>query len=257
VICQASCFWGMYLNTDKVWKQYGEVDPYFGVISHSQYHSGGFTDQVRDEFFQSGERQSEILMQTLREINPGFSPTRTIDFGCGVGRLTLALACESTSVLGVDISPGMLSEAQKNATERGVSNVRFAHEISGRFDLVHSFIVLQHIPPRRGLPIVRDLVSRVEPGGMVVLQVPYHASVWRRLKTRVVHVDPITKRVRNLVQGRALNYPLMTMYCYNISSILDIFHDAGIDNSGIRMVPDSAAGRKYSSMTLYGWNRHG
>jgi SAM-dependent methyltransferase len=243
------------LNTDKAWKRFGEVDPYFGVVTYSKYHSWALTDDVRDEFFRLGERRVQELMKTLREINPGFSPTRTVDFGCGVGRLTLPLARESVSVLGVDVSPGMLSEAKKNATERGVSNVNFAHEVSGRFDLVISFIVLQHVPPRRGLPIVRDLVSRVERGGMVALQVPYYASVRRKLRTRVEHVDPIIKRSYYLIKGRGLNYPAMTIYCYSVPSILDIFRDAGIEN--IRIALDSAAGPNYSSMTLYGWRQQG
>jgi 2-polyprenyl-3-methyl-5-hydroxy-6-metoxy-1,4-benzoquinol methylase len=247
--------WGMDLNTDKAWKRFGEVDPYFGVVTHSQYRSRTLADHVRDEFFRSGERHVQIIMKTLREINPGFSPTRAIDFGCGVGRVTLPLAREAASVLGVDVSPGMLSEAQKNATERGVSNVKFVCEVSGNFDLVHSFIVFQHIPPRRGLPIVRDLVSRLERGGMIVLQVPYYASVRRKLRTRIEHADPIIKRAHNLVKGRALNYPALTMYCYSVSSILDIFRDAGIED--IRIVLDSAAGPSYSSMTLYGWGQQG
>lgn len=243
------------MNTDKTWERYGEVDPYFGVLMLNKYHSWALTDQVRDEFFRSGEGYVQILMKTLREINPGFSPISTLDFGCGVGRLTLPLARESASVLGVDVSPGMLSEAHKNSSERGVSNVRFAHEVSGCFDLVHSFIVFQHIPPRRGMRIVRDLVSRVEPGGMAVLQVPYYASVWHKLKTRTRHASPIIDRARNLVKGRPLNYPANTMYCYDVPSILDIFRDAGIDD--IRIVLDSGAGPNYSSMTLYGWNRQG
>lgn len=243
----------MDLNTDRAWKRYGKVDPYFGVITQSKYHSGTLTNQARDEFFRSGEGHVQIVMKTLQEMNPGFSPTHSIDFGCGVGRVTLPLAFESASVLGVDVSPGMLMEAQKNAIERGVSNVRFAQEVSGRFDLVHSFIVLQHVHPGRGLPIVRDLVSRLEPEGMVVLQVPYYAPTWRRLRTRVEHANPIIRRAYNLVKGRALNYPAMTMYCYSVPAILSIFRDAGIDD--IRMVPDSAAGRGYASMTIYGWKR--
>jgi SAM-dependent methyltransferase len=154
-------------------------------------------------------------------------------------------------VLGVDVSPGMLSEAQKNAAERGASNVRFAHEVSGRFDLVHSHIVLQHIPPRRGLPIVRDLASRVECGGMVVLQMPYYAALWVKFAARAKHVNPIVKGAFNLAKGRPWNFPALTMYCYSVPSILSILRHAGIDD--IRIVLDSAAGRYYSSMMLYGW----
>jgi 2-polyprenyl-3-methyl-5-hydroxy-6-metoxy-1,4-benzoquinol methylase len=241
------------LNTDKVWKRYGQVDPYFGVLTTAKYHSWALTEETRGQFFRSGERHVEGVMKTLREINPGFSPARAVDFGCGVGRVALPLARESASVVGVDISPGMLSEAQKNAADRGVSNVIFTREVAGRFDLVHSFMVLQHISPRRGLPIVRDLVSHLDPGGMVVLQIPYDASAWLRLAFRVLQIDPITKRLRNLVKGRALNYPALTMYCYRVRSVLEILHEAGIND--IRIGIDSAPGPNFASMTLFGWKR--
>jgi 2-polyprenyl-3-methyl-5-hydroxy-6-metoxy-1,4-benzoquinol methylase len=252
---QQHCLGSINLNTDRAWKRYGEVDPYFGVITHKDYHAWALTDEKRENFFRSGEEHVEKVMKILREINPGFSPARTIDFGCGVGRLTLPLARVSTSVIGVDVAPGMLSEAQKNAAERGVSNVEFAHEISGHFDFIHSYIVLQHIPPRRGLPIVRDLVSRVERGGMIALQVPYHAAPWVKLAIRVKHVNPIIKRTFNLVNGRPWNFPALTMYCYSVPSILAILRDAGIDD--IRIVLDSAAGPYYSSMILCGWSGQG
>lgn len=242
------------LKTDNAWKRFGNVDPYFGVVTHTKYHSWALTKEARGQFFRSGEEHVRELMRTLREIDPGFSPARTIDFGCGVGRVTLPLAGESASVLGVDVSPGMLSEAQKNASEHGISNIRFAGEVSGRFDLVHSYMVLQHIPPRRGLPIVRDLVSHLDPGGMIMLQFPYDASIWLKLVFRIQQVGPISRYVLNLAKGRALSYPAMTTFCYSVPSILDILHDAGISDIRI-VVSSSALGRNVSSMTLYGWNR--
>ncbi len=240
------------MNTDNEWRRYGEVDPYFGVITHEKYHAQVLTDDARAEFFGSGEEHVSRIMASLREIDPGFSPGRAVDFGCGVGRVTLPLAREARAVLGVDVSPGMLSEARKNAAAQGVSNVEFAHELSGNFDLVHSFIVLQHIQPRRGLRIIRDLLAQLEPGGMAVLQVPYqwHAPGWRKLASRVTRVDPITRRAVNIAKGRSLNYPTMTVFCYELNSLIAIFRDAGIDD--FRITLESATGPDHSSMILYG-----
>jgi trans-aconitate methyltransferase len=243
---------GWILNTDKEWQRYGEVDPYFGVITHNKYHSWSLTDHAREEFFQSGEEHVERIMKALREIDPRFSPSNAVDFGCGVGRVTLPLAREAVSVLGVDVSPGMLSEAQKNASDRAISNVRFAHEVSGGFDLLHSYIVLQHIPPRRGLRILRELLSQLEQGGMVALQVPYHwhGDAWRKLASWVMRVAPITKHALNLARRRSFNYPTMMVFCYDIHSIIDIFRDVGI--SDMRITLDSSTGPYHSSVIIYG-----
>jgi SAM-dependent methyltransferase len=242
------------LNTDDAWKKFGEVDPYFGVVTHTEYHSWSLTEEAREQFFVSGEEHVKRIMKVLRDINPEFSPTRAIDFGCGVGRVTLPLARESSSVLGVDVSAGMLSEAQKNASNQGISNVTFASEVSGRFDLIHSYIVFQHIPVRRGLIIMRDLVSRLDPGGMAVIQFPYDASLRLKLAFRMQQLGPITNYPLNIIKGRALNYPAMTTFCYGVPSVLNVLRDAGADDIRVSL-SSTALGRDISSMTLYAWKR--
>jgi SAM-dependent methyltransferase len=239
------------MNTDKDWARYGQVDPYFGVMTSGRYHSWVLTEQAKEEFFESGQHHVRRVMQVLREIDPTFSPSKAVDFGCGVGRVTLPLAREAATVLGVDVSPGMLSEAQHNAMAHGVKNVTFADSISGKFDLVHSFIVLQHIPPRRGEEVLADLLARLEPGGMLVVQVPYywHSPMWRKLINRMTRLVPVTRPLVNLVKDMPFNYPAMTTFNYKIRSVLQILEQAGIRE--VRINLDSSAGPNHSSMTVY------
>ena len=55
----------------------------------------------------------------------GLKPETVIDLGCGTGSIALPLAKEGYDVIGVDLSPEMLTEADHKAMEEGVS-VRFA-----------------------------------------------------------------------------------------------------------------------------------
>jgi SAM-dependent methyltransferase len=239
------------VESDKAWKRFGDVDPYFGVLTEPQYRSGQMTEFAREEFFRSGEAHVEKVLKKLDAIRPGFFPGRSLDFGCGVGRVAIPLARTSGSVLGVDISPGMISEAEKNSRERGVNNVAFAHTIEGQFSLVHSYIVLQHIPPRRGLKTLADLASRVEFGGMIVLQLPYHrdASALRKIVTIVKRRDSLINTAINLAEGRRFSYPTMTMFCYKMSSVLKVLHAAGFRDLHVELdEPDKG----YNCMTLYG-----
>ncbi len=63
---------------------------------------------------------------------PGMAPEGpdVLDLGCGIGRMAAALAPRCRSVLGLDVSPGMVTEARRRA---GRENVRF--EVTSGQDL--------------------------------------------------------------------------------------------------------------------------
>ncbi|NUS99572.1 MAG: class I SAM-dependent methyltransferase [Sphingomonas sp.] len=158
------------LSTDKNWEKFGRQDPYFGVLAEERFAAGRINDN-RDEFFESGRASvAHILARYKRHFGPP-QRGRALDHGCGVGRLSLPLAGEFDSVVGLDVSPSMLAEARENARRLKVDNVQFdladdqLSRASGEFDFVNSYLVLQHIPVRRGLMILDELIERVRPGG--------------------------------------------------------------------------------------------
>ncbi|ELY54293.1 class I SAM-dependent methyltransferase [Natronolimnohabitans innermongolicus] len=64
------------------------------------------------------ERLTALLEPTADET--------VLDVACGTGRLTRHVAPEAKSVVGVDVSTGMLERAQRYATREGIQNVAFA-----------------------------------------------------------------------------------------------------------------------------------
>jgi SAM-dependent methyltransferase len=112
-------------------------------------------------------------------VFPDFSPTSALDFGCGVGRLSVALAKRLDSIVGVDVSSGMLRKARLRCEQVGVKNLSLIlgddnlSQVEGKFDLVTSFIVLQHIPVNRGEQLFRRLVELLNDGGVAALHVTY------------------------------------------------------------------------------------
>lgn len=171
-------------GTDEAWRQWGERDPYFGVITQAKFRRENLTPERLDEFFRSGQKHvNHLLLMCQRYIDRSFKPKRVLDFGCGVGRLLPALAAQAEQVVGLDISESMLAEARINCTRLGVNNVSLLPSddslsaIEGNFDLVHSAIVLQHIEPTRGRALVAQLVARVQPGGIGALQLTYAKSI--------------------------------------------------------------------------------
>lgn len=131
-----------------------------------------------------------------------------MDFGCGVGRLTRALISRCDHVTGVDISETMLAHARRN-----VPDATFSTTIPGdAFDLVISLIVLQHVPVRRGVEIIRALLSRTRDAIVLQVAVQRPGGLLRRIGRR------IRARVPLLVRGpRGL--PYMEMNTYDLATI--------------------------------------
>jgi 2-polyprenyl-3-methyl-5-hydroxy-6-metoxy-1,4-benzoquinol methylase len=131
----------------------------------------------RERFFEKGSEQVATLAARI-EAQTGctLESRTTLDFGCGVGRNALALAERCEHVYGLDVSPAVLREADRNASFRNLTNVEWMEagrlaELHGRYDLVVSFFVFQHIPSREGERIIDSLVRGLRPGGVGAIHV--------------------------------------------------------------------------------------
>jgi SAM-dependent methyltransferase len=224
------------VDSDRVWQQYGSTDPYFGVVSEERFRRGRLDDRAREEFLRSGLEHVESVRRTIVEhVDPEFHPNRALDFGCGVGRLAIGLARISREVVGVDISRAMLDEARRNCRERGVANAAFRlcddrlTTLARPFDLIHSYIVFQHIPRRRGLRILRRLLELLRPNGVGAL----HFTFWRRasLGERLAYWFrarvPLVNEVVNVLRGRPWRHPMMQMNDYDLGSICATLFEHG------------------------------
>lgn len=223
-------------DSDETWKYFGREDPYFGVLTHPEFRREQLTEDAKKTFFETGERHVEFVMETIREsLDPSFRPHRALDFGCGVGRLAIPIGRVCGSVVGVDVSDAMLEEARQNCRDQGLENATFVKsddELSlceGPFDFVNSFIVFQHIPPKRGEAILRRLVSLLRDDGVGALHFTYafEAPQQRRFLVEAYRKVPLLFGFRNLAKGRPFAEPMMQMNEYDMNRILRILHECG------------------------------
>ena len=223
-------------NTDKEWEKFGKHDPYFGVLTHEKFQKTNMTEQNREEFFATGEHYIDHVQAKIRRhIDPNFEIGRALDFGCGVGRLVIPLASIAHEVTGVDVSSSMLREAQVNCDARKIGNVLFAKSdddlssIKGKFNFVHSTLVFQHIPVRRGEIIFKNLIKHLDDNGVCVLQFTYgKETLLRKLIPLIKRYIPLSSNIANLLKGRKFSFPQMEMNAYDLNRLFLAMQNANV-----------------------------
>lgn len=228
---------------DVSWERYGRENPYYGVLTSEHYRSKALDAETLAAFFASGEKYLGEALGWVEEAFPqGLRRARALDFGCGAARLVVPLAQRFEEVVGVDVSPSMLAEAEKNCAERGIRNARFAptRDASkgklGTFSFVHSYIVFQHIPPAEGERLMRSLVDMLEPGGIALLHVTIaRRSALRRTAQWLQRNFVPAAWIINVLRGRPWNTPVMQMNSYSLNRIAQLLRKSGIDTFSVRI----------------------
>ena len=188
------------------WTTLGARDPLWAVSVSADKRGGRW--EV-DEFLALGRRDVATARAWLADLGLPTTWARVLDFGCGAGRLSQALAEHADEVVGVDVSAPMLDTAR--ALDRSDGRCRFVlneapdlHVFpSDSFDLVYSELVLQHLPRRVVADYLAEFVRVLRPGAIALVQCTVRplwtmkGVVWRLAPGRLVR----------LLQRMVLGYP--------------------------------------------------
>ena len=185
----------------KTWDDLAERDA-LGAILTDPSRSNGRWDI--DEFMQTGEDEIDTVLQHLQHIGhwPDLSG-KALDFGCGVGRLTQAMARRFASCAGLDISTHMIGVAESlNQHAHCTYQVGTGNELpfaDGTFSFVYSNIVLQHVPRKYAVGYLREFERVMEPGGVLVFGVQdgFAAPDLASSMVRLRHILRIRSRLRS------------------------------------------------------------
>ena len=165
------------LANQQYWDQHAAADPLWAVLSFPDKSGGRWTLR---EFMKTGEREIALLFHRCGELQLRPPRRRALDFGCGVGRLTQALARRHERVVGVDISPVMIDLAR--ALNRYPDRVDYIctadaglHALQdSSFDCIYTNIVLQHVAPETSVRYLGEFFRLLAPNGLLVFQLPSH-----------------------------------------------------------------------------------
>ena len=225
----------MSQKDEDYWRGIGEANPYWAVLSQDRYVGGDLDDERKHEFMTTGISDVAFALELIRRhVRKDFAPRAALDFGCGVGRLVVAMARHAQQVTGVDISESMLKRAAENVRGFGAPNVRLLdHVPEEEFDWINSYIVFQHIEPATGIALLRQLLSRLAPGGVVSL----HFTIYR--DNRIWHRGLQESRLGRF-DGRTFTSfergPLqeMPIYEYDLSEVLCHLTQCGVETLSMR-----------------------
>ena len=162
-------------RTGEDWDEFARLNATWAVLSDPGKKYQAWEEK---DFFAIGESRIGEIMDLIALEGRGSDLGRALDFGCGIGRLTKALAGRFRQVKGVDISPEMIRRAKINLrdysnVELSVISAEWRPEENESFDLIISDLTLQHLPDRRALRYYLRLFRRLlKPGGVLFFRLP-------------------------------------------------------------------------------------
>jgi ubiquinone/menaquinone biosynthesis C-methylase UbiE len=149
------------------WDEKARENPYWYVSS-----AGPYEGRNLDEFWASGPK----IWSDLRAAS-GYQPKQSdtvVEIGCGVGRLTRAIAPEVGKVCAFDLSEEMLAIARRSVEATNASFLRaetpaLAEIADSSVDAFVAYCVFQHLPSLDVLRAYLNTAARVlKPGGMLI-----------------------------------------------------------------------------------------
>jgi ubiquinone/menaquinone biosynthesis C-methylase UbiE len=225
-----------------LWNRYGKEDPLYQILSTHGYKKSGWSEK---DFFDTGIKEIDLLMQEIKELNrkPHFG--KSLDFGCGVGRLTQAMANYSDEVYGIDISDAMIDKARKYNQFEGKCFYEVNDEDSlcmfedSYFDLIYSSITLQHMKPEYSKKYIKEFIRILKPSGLLIFQLPskeknifekiLYAVSNLKIKKLILYLTPeFIHRVYLAYRFKGREKPVFEMHGIEKKDVIEILSDSGL-----------------------------
>jgi SAM-dependent methyltransferase len=131
----------------------------------------------------------DTVFHHAREKQYACGDRAALDYGCGIGRITHALAPRFRAVYGLDVSEEMIRRGTvlhplPSVTFRVVTSLSLPFP-NDFFDFAYSTLTLQHLPGRTAIAaILREFSRTLAPSGLLVFNIPVFLPWKKRIQPR-------------------------------------------------------------------------
>jgi ubiquinone/menaquinone biosynthesis C-methylase UbiE len=209
------------------WEGFARTDPLWAICSDPEKQNRRWS---REEFFATGRNEVKVVLQCVADLGINIDQNApALDFGCGVGRLTQALAPHFPECWGVDIAPSMIQLAQEFAQQ--IPRCRFFLNEQDRltrlksnyFGFIYTSIVLQHMAAEYSRNYLSEFLRVLKPNGVLVFQIPdsLRASPARRLRAKLA----LRSKINRILRTKSLY--AMEMHCLRESVVRELVEESG------------------------------
>jgi SAM-dependent methyltransferase len=245
------------------WEDWGRVDPFWAVLSEADARHGKWD---RERFFATGVDMVATMLEHASHYGRPAPHGTALDFGCGLGRLTRALAPHFEHTYGLDVASTMIDEARLLDVGPESSGAEYLlHDrddlsqfSDGAVDFLSCLLVLQHLPSRDLIETyLREFVRVLSPGGVAVVQLPVHVPRaesgsrvrrWLQLRTRGARLLRALGVSPKFLYERLGWRPEMRMSGIPYEETVAVFESAGgdvLDTSPESVDPGGVVSRLY------------
>jgi len=164
-----------------------------------------------------GNYNEWMVKTVLKNLNGEKRPLRVLDYGAGIG--TLSLVFERMTGIkpeGIEIDP-----KQRAVMEgRGFRTYSSLEEVEGKFDLVFTFNVLEHIED--DTQALMNIKKKLNPDAILAIYVPAFQHIWTTMDDKVGHYRRYEKN--ELIEKlEACRFEILKMhYCDSVGFLLSI-----------------------------------
>lgn len=137
-----------------------------------RYHEQLYSGFAQTHFARPAVRalRQHMVHRILRVTGAGVR-SRVLSMGCGIGDTELLLAPHVGEVVGVDLSPAAIRQAQEDATRLGISNVHFVNGTladvrNQSFDAAMAIFFLHHLSDTALAGFPAEMAEVIRSGGV-------------------------------------------------------------------------------------------